>query len=259
MQRLHEQDCPETATGCGDDQWAAVREQQLSALRQQQEMQKKVSQLAASVEKYMAELNDRFMSSLHDTNMLLRGALHRIERLEAIAAPTRDPLHGIIDELTHKCGGNVHKNGVVTVTASSSAPGYPPENAVDLRTQENWFGTAAEQKHCFGWICYDFGNRRLGLTSYSIRKYNWGPGGYHPKSWVVEVSNEGRDGSWVIVDSRKDTFDLNEKFATRNFAVSNEPGEFRLVRLRLTGNNHYGDGGLVLSAFEVFGTIASAV
>ena len=41
------------------------------------------------------------------------------------------PLDGIIAHLTRRCGGHVHKKGVVTVTASSVCRG-PPENVVDL-------------------------------------------------------------------------------------------------------------------------------
>ena len=80
--------------------------------------------------------------------------------------------------------------------------------------------------------------------------------GTHPKSWVLEVSNDGSEGSWTVVDSRENSFDLNDKFVTRNFAVSARPsGAFRFVRLRLTGKNHRGENFLQVCALELFGTL----
>ena len=95
------------------------------------------------------------------------------------------PLDGIIAHLTRVCGGNVHEEDVITVTASSVRDGEP-EYVVDL-TASNWFSTDDLRD---SWICYDFGRRRrVALTSYSIMSYPDAPGGYHPKSWVLEVSN----------------------------------------------------------------------
>ena len=257
MQRENGND-HETPTGRDEDHWAVVREQQLLSLQRQNQMHETILRLAASIEKRLEEFTNACMRRIDETDRSVHAVSRRVERLEAMMAPTINPLNGIIDQLTRQCGGNVHNSRVVNVTASSFAAGFEPEHAVDLRTEANWFGTAAEQKDHYGWICYDFQQRRVALTSYSIRTYNWGAGGYHPKSWVLEVSNEGSEGSWVIVDSRENNSDLNDSFVTRNFAVSEEPpGAFRFVRLRLTGNNHYGDGGLVLSALEVFGTISS--
>ena len=65
------------------------------------------------------------------------------------------------------------------------------------------------------------------------------------------------NGSWVVVDSRKDNFDLNNKFVTHNFAISAPPKQaFRFIRLRLTGKDHFGNDFLVISALELFGVFA---
>ena len=90
----------------------------------------------------------------------------------------------------------------------------------------------------------------------SIRSIDCVPGGPHPKSWVLEVSNDGSEGSWKAVDSREDNNDLNGKFVTRNFWLGTpQSGAFRFVRLRLTGKNHQGLGQLVICALELFGTL----
>ena len=100
---------------------------------------------------------------------------------------------------------------------------------------------ASNNSPTLSWICYDFGERRVTPTSYSIRSYGNGPGNHHPKSWVLEVSNDGSEGSWAVVDSRENNSDLNDKSVTRNFALSAPRSRaFRFVRLRLTGKNHRG-------------------
>ena len=192
------------------------------------------------------------------------------------------PLDGIIAHLTRECGGNVHKKGVVKVTASSCDGDYgKPEHAVDLTS--DWDFYSGDEPN--SWICYDFGGQRVTPTSYSIRSKNDGPGSAHPRSWVLEVSNDETDiGSdprrrnlgqflritpdghafhvdgkkWVVVDRRKDNFDLNDRHVTRNFGLSTPPsGAFRFVRLRLTGKNHHGDDYLRIGALELFGALSS--
>ena len=50
------------------------------------------------------------------------------------------PLDGIIAHLTRECGGNVHKEGVVNVTASGCfRDGFKPENAVDLKSDSIFY------------------------------------------------------------------------------------------------------------------------
>ena len=164
------------------------------------------------------------------------------------------PLDGIIAHLTRECGGNVHKKGIVKVTASSCDGGYgKPEHAVDLTS--DWDFYSGDEPN--SWICYDFGGQRVAPTSYSIRSKNDGPGSAHPRSWVLEVSNDGSEGSWEVVDSREDNNELNDKHVIRNFEISAPPsGAFRFVRLRLTGENHFGKDYLSINALELFGTLS---
>ena len=266
----------------GDEHWAVVEElkqqvldltQQVSALQRQLQMQEKVSQVAASIEGLLDKVASacerraaeteaprleelaRAVSAVdaraRESDRVLREeVLPEIERIEYV-----DPiLNGIIARLTRKCGGNVHKAGVVTVTASSVC-GCQLENVVDLTSDsEFWTNDSPDS-----WIRYDFGGWRVTPTSYSIRSQGNGPGGNHPKSWVLEVSNDGSEGSWEEVDSRENNSDLNGGHLTRNFAVGARPsGAFRFVRLRLTGRNHHGNDHLWICALELFGALSVA-
>ena len=164
-----------------------------------------------------------------------------------------DPLDGIIAHLTREYGGNVHEKNVVRVTAS--------DLDFDWRRAENVVDLGSDWIFCSGyspnqWICYDFIDRRVIPTSYSVRSMRKGPGNEHPKSWVLEVSDDSI--MWKVVDSREDNSDLNHNYVTRNFEL-NSPliKAFRFVRLRLTGENHYGNHQLIIAALELFGALSS--
>ena len=161
------------------------------------------------------------------------------------------PLKGIIAHLTHECGGNIHDNGVVNVTASSfNDASYHPKNVVDLR-KDSYYYSKYEQDT---WICLDFKDKSVIPKSYSLRTCNNGPGGCHLKSWVFEASNDGK--TWTTVDRRDNNYDLNDRHVTRNFGVSHGTSErFRFIRLRQTGQNHRGDFCVILTALEVFGVL----
>ena len=152
---------------------------------------------------------------------------------------------GIIAQLMYE--------GAVTVTASSFKWGHEPKNAIDL-WQDSQFWSQDEPN---SWICYDFGGLRVTPTSYSIISSFEGAGGCHPKSWVLEVSNDGSEGSWAVVDSRENNNDLNDWRVTRNFSLGTpQSGAFRFVRLRQTGKNHRNNNMLRLTSLDIFGQLS---
>ena len=152
------------------------------------------------------------------------------------------PLDGIIAHLTRECGGNVHTQGIVLVTASD---GTKPDDVVILGSGSD-FSAWGENS----WICYDFQGMRVTPRSYSIQT-SWR--GSYPKSWAFEVSNDGND--WLAVDRRDDNNELNSKGAIRNFTISDITGSFRFIRFRLTGPNHSDNYELRIRSLEVFGNL----
>ena len=173
-----------------------------------------------------------------------------------IVYDAENPAAGIIAHLTRECGGNVHEKGIVTVTGSSFCSDDVPENAVDLRSCRCFMSTSSPNS----WIRYDFKGRRVAPTSYSIRTSGY-VYAYHPRSWVLEVSNGGSE-DWDVVDSRQNNDDLNGPHLIRNFAISAPPsGAFRFVRLRQTGKSTSqggaGDDTLCIAGLELFGTLSS--
>lgn len=164
------------------------------------------------------------------------------------------PLDGIIAHLTRTCGGNVHDEGIVHVTASSflttGSQLFDPKNAVELEGTEI-FASINEEG---AWICYDFRKWQVIPKSYSLQSQGDGPGGLHPRSWVIEVSDDNL--MWTEIDRRTNNNDLNGQNLTQNFKIANVPSEsYRYIRMKQIGPNHAGNNQLVFSDFEIFGTL----
>jgi hypothetical protein len=101
-------------------------------------------------------------------------------------------------------------------------------------------------------VCYDFNERRIVQTHYTIRTNWYGPGGRHLKSWLVETSKDGR--SWREVAREEGNEQLNGSWFTGTFAVAGG-GERRFIRLVNIGRSHAGDDCLLISAREIFGSL----
>lgn len=99
-----------------------------------------------------------------------------------------------------------------------------------------------------GWLKYDFKNRKVRPTHYSIRSKPDRPGSAHPMNWVIEWSNSDNDEDWTVIDRRNGITDLNNRSVVCNFEIQrqgNEKDFYRYLRLRQTGKNAQGDYYLV--------------
>jgi hypothetical protein len=166
------------------------------------------------------------------------------------------PLEGIIAHLARKYGRNLHENGIVTVTTASPQTGDPmdsPENVLDLASTSAFYSANAPGQ----WICFDFHEMKVTPTHYVIRSCCTGfVNGNNLKSWVLEGSEDGE--SWVELDRRVKNRDLNAGGAIQAFAIST-PKECRCLRLVQTQRNHGRTNTMIISAFEVFGTLRNAI
>jgi hypothetical protein len=192
----------------------------------------------------------------------------RHTRKQSVTCPGRqfvpldyDLLDGIIAHLTREYGGNVHDCNVVTV--SSSRPyggdaGYAAKNAADLKGDSVFFSSCRNGDDDIpntrnNWISYDFKDRRVVPTHYSIRSqckgfaYN-----INPKSWILEASMDGKE--WVEIDRRENNAELIERDVTRMFKVAKSE-KCRFIRLVNIGRNHHGSDCLVISSLEIFGSL----
>jgi hypothetical protein len=159
------------------------------------------------------------------------------------------PFDGIIASLTREFGGNVADRGIVAI---SGPPGniskYDPKNVADLEGGPGFLGNSQSDAS----ICYDFRERKITATHYSIRTDSGSD--CRPKSWAIEVSNDG--SGWQEVDRRENVSETNGNGVTVTFPVRQQV-EARMIRFHQIGKNHANDWYLDLSAFEIFGFLSA--
>jgi hypothetical protein len=167
---------------------------------------------------------------------------------------------GIVAHLSRRCGGNVHDRELVGITSSDPAHDdlcCAAKNAADMETDVCFISAERDCKEDIpnsrnNWICYDFRDKRIVPTHYAIRSWRVMSGGSHPKSWIVETSEDGE--SWKEIDRREDSDKLNDAQVVGVFEVR-DARECRLIRLVNVGRNHFGNDCLHIEAWEVFGTL----
>jgi hypothetical protein len=181
--------------------------------------------------------------------------------------------NGIIAHLTRECGENVHRRHVVEVTLGSfeketqganthsgayeNDPEHAAKNVADLESDSRFASAYRKEEEDIphtrnNWVCSDFKERRIMPTHYTIRT-NWeSPGGCHLKLWLVETSVDGK--SWREVAREENNNQLNGVWLAVTFAVAGG-GECRFIRLVNIGRNHRGDDQLLISAWEIFGSL----
>jgi hypothetical protein len=150
---------------------------------------------------------------------------------------------GIIAHLTRECGGNVQDRNVVEVTSGSfGTETNPPcgklKNIADMEAG-SYFHTCYRSRsedipHTRNnWVCYDFKDKRIIPTHYTIRSLGDKPNFSHLKSWLVETSVDGKN--WKEVDHKE----LNGKWFMGTFTVAG--GDVcRFIRLVNIGRDHQG-------------------
>jgi hypothetical protein len=154
---------------------------------------------------------------------------------------------GLLHYLSEKCRGNVHRNGLVAITASGTGTGHQAvETIANFGQPSNWASNDAVNS----WLMFDFKALRVSIEGYSV---NSGPTTSWLQRWAMEVWDRKR--SWVRIDERSTT-ELRAPCVTRHFACRSASDEFyRYVRIRQTGPNHNNNHFLAVGNLEFFGRL----
>lgn len=159
-----------------------------------------------------------------------------------------DPFSGIINYFREN--GNIDND--VQVTASSighSNEHYQPRTVLMKENSQYYFYTNNQQD---SWLTIDFKDHRIIPTAYTIRSSN--QNGCHPKSWVIQVSND--NNSWSTIDTVNDCPNLNGDRLVHTFRISEEQtSEFRYFRIFQTGPTHGNYNYLIFQTIEIYGTL----
>jgi hypothetical protein len=148
-------------------------------------------------------------------------------------------------------GANPHSG------AWDNNPRWCAKNVADLESYSCFLSTYRKKEEDIphtrnNWICYDFKERRIVPTHYTIRTNTCGLGSSHLKSWLVETSVDGEN--WREVAHEENNEQLNGSRFTATFAVA-DGGECRFIRLVNIGKTHCGWDILVICAWEIFGSL----
>jgi hypothetical protein len=160
-------------------------------------------------------------------------------------------LSGIISFLTRKYGSNICDKGVIEAIAAVVKEQSPDaaKNVCDLEAMTGYCSLNVPNQS----LCYNFKEMRVVPTHYTLRS-NWNgkPGGNNPRAWVIEGSLDGV--SWIELDRRENNIDLDGKDQKKTYMCNCSP-TCRYIRIRQTDKNHAGKDWLILSGFEIFGTL----
>lgn len=157
---------------------------------------------------------------------------------------------GIFNHLINKSNNMIEK--YVNVTCSSCfSTDFQPQNVLIYDDINKSFWSKIMSNN---WICFEFKNKKVIPSSYMIRSCNLAKGCSHPKSWVVEGSND--NVSWSIFDHVDNCQFLNGPGFTHLFKFQIEQKQsFKFIRMRITDIDCYGTDSLMIEAFELFGTL----
>jgi len=161
-----------------------------------------------------------------------------------------DLFSGIFDGLSKKLGRNLADSSDVDVTASSDIGSLGPINV--LKNNDSlWYSQDIPNS----WIQFDFKERKVSITSYSMND------NYRVKSWKVEGSTDG--STFEIIDNKVDTTDFqnsnsnfNDPSAQKNFPVQPNNKYYRYIRIT-SCKNWYKDDHFILFRVEFFGFVQS--
>ena len=170
-----------------------------------------------------------------------------------------DEFNGILRHLSNQSKGNIHDNGLIEITSNSIVLNlFHPKNLVDYNNDNYYFSKDVSNS----FVCFDFKDKSVKLSSYSIKSHNDGKNYAHLKNWVIEVSDDAK--SWKIIDNQKNCSLLNGSNLVANFKIDkkdDDDGKFyRYVRIRSSGNSWYQYGNhsqIYFSLIEFYGQIKS--
>ncbi|EAY12197.1 hypothetical protein TVAG_004030 [Trichomonas vaginalis G3] len=158
------------------------------------------------------------------------------------------PLNGIFAAMRKANGGKVGNEVKVKVSSKSVRCFADPMDVVGPSNDNEWTSENEDNS----WIEITFATKKVELHGYTLKTFQGGKGSTHPRSWKVEVSNDGVD--YRQVDQVTETDELNN--SNKTFSKVIQPtGQFSIVRFTMTGKNSFGSNCFTLANIELFGNL----
>ncbi|KAK8871534.1 hypothetical protein M9Y10_007265 [Tritrichomonas musculus] len=165
----------------------------------------------------------------------------------------QNPFNGIFNFLKRKSSDKIEAE--VDITASScysdNADWCQPKNVVLF---DDLYKCYESKNLPNSWISFDFKEKRVIPTNYTIRSRDIDSNFIHPKSWVIEGSIDNE--SWTILDRQNNCSRLNGKSLIYTFSLSNQQFvEFRYIRMRAVSPSWHGSNYFAINSFEIYGRL----
>jgi hypothetical protein len=160
---------------------------------------------------------------------------------------------GVIAWLTKRYGGNVDDRKVVIVSAVNrlANPNFAPKVVADLASDQRYTSDETAQRP---WVAYDFKDHLVIPTHYEIRSaVGPSPGTWHPRSWVLEASADGK--RWDQLDLRQNVGSLDGDGVVALFPLQPRQTQYRCLRLAMTQKNPRDNWSFTITAWEIYGTL----
>lgn len=162
----------------------------------------------------------------------------------------KNTFSGIIDHLMKKSSGKIENELNITASSISNSQ-FQPQNVILFEDQSKFFCSNSDHP---SWICFDFKDHQVIVTSYTIRtSVNGYANGNQPKTWLIEGSND--QNSWEILDEENNCNLLQgkDKSRTHTFQIKkNNDRKYRYIRMKQTENwANYNN--LFIDSFEIYG------
>ena len=168
-------------------------------------------------------------------------------------------LSGIIDYLQKQNGADLEAGNILKLSGGGYPnPSFPITNLIKYNS--NNMNSEFYYNYCSGtpsssdgWIEFDFVNKTVNLTSYTIRASDY----YYPKSWRIVGSNDHEH--WEDIDHRVNNSELNGGYKQHRFENTKSDKYYRYIRYiqEEQWNGSSCNYCIYLTRIELFGTISS--
>lgn len=170
-------------------------------------------------------------------------------------------LSGIISYLKQKLGDNFQSGEALKLSGGGYPnQSYPITNLIgyDSKTINQYYYNSSNknpESESDSWIEFDFGKRKINMTSYTIRTDNDGPNSYYsPKSWRIVGSNDNQN--WNVINRQANRSELNGNYKQHRFECAKSNNYYRYIRYiqEDSWNSLYFRYIFSLTCFEIFGS-----
>lgn len=217
-------------------------------LRKLEKNKKEFDEQKKSFEKLIDEQNSKITQYEKQVQELIED-----ENIIEIKYEKGKEFNGINNYLNQLVGGNCYDKGAINITANSCLNDpFHPKNLINY-DEDDYFHSKDDILNIE--ICFDFKDKSVKLTNYTIKSYNCGPNCHHLRNWIIEVSNDRNH--WETADERNDDSRLNDRCVVVTFPTKKLSGFYRFVRLRQTGLNWDNYKYVIFNALEFYGKLKS--